>query len=240
MISLKQHIDVSLSLDKDGFNEYIESLPLSERIDFVRDVTDTYPLTMGDSVSDYISENFTFHDNVFDLVLGQFIMIEQILTGKFKFKTSTESDLQLANFLFRPKDEVEFDNEDPEKEEANRVAILNIPVQDFYNALNNFLKKREFVLFKQFSGVFYDATKEDEDEKDVSDSQSYGEDSGVDFNQQWYWYSIVRTLANENILMYDKVYMLKMSAVLPEMSYLAQKNKVESANQRAQQALNRL
>ena len=60
------------------------------------------------------------------------------------------------------------------------------------------------------------------------------------FSQQWYWYSIVRMLANEDITKYDEIYMLPMSTVLPEMSYLAQRNKIESAKQRQQQLLRKL
>jgi hypothetical protein len=47
-------------------------------------------------------------------------------------------------------------------------------------------------------------------------------------------------LANEDVTKYDEIYMLKMSIVMPEMSYLAQKNKIESAEQRQQQAMRKL
>ena len=234
MITLKKHIQYSELAESGG----IENTSAIERLELIRAVKDTYPLKLDKSVSDYVLSNFRFYDNVNDLVLGQFIMVEKILTGKFKFKTETDLELELATFLFRPKDEIEFDNEEPLKEQQIREDILNIPVQDFYNALNKFLENREYVLFKQFSGVFYES-KDKEDDED-KDSQSYGEDTGVDFNQQWYWYSIVRTLAQEDIRRYAEIYMLKMSVVLPEMSYLAQKNKVEAAQQRAQAALNRL
>jgi len=234
MITLKKHIEFTEIITEDRLGE----LGPVEKLELLRSVKDVYPLEVGVDISDYVSNNFKFYDNVFDLVLGQFIMIEKILTGKFKFKKETDLELELATFLFRPKDEIEFDNEEPLKEQQIREDILNIPVQDFYNALNKFLENREHILFKQFSGVFYE-TKEKEEEED-NDSQSYGEDTGVDFNQQWYWYSIVRTLAQEDIRRYAEIYMLKMSVVLPEMSYLAQKNKVEAAQQRAQAALNRL
>jgi hypothetical protein len=39
---------------------------------------------------------------------------------------------------------------------------------------------------------------------------------------------------------YDEIYMLKMSTVMPEMSYLAQKNKIDSAKQRQQEAMRKL
>ena len=234
MITLKQHIEYLDILETGS----IESLEVNKKLNLIRAIKDTYPLKMGNTVSDYVTNNFNFCDNVFDLVLGQFIMIEQILTGKFKFKKETDLEIELATYLFRPKDEVEFDNEDPLKEQQIREAILNIPVQDFYDALNKFLKNREYVLFKQFAGVFYESQKEEEEEDE--ESQSYGEDIDATFNQQWYWYSIVRTLAQEDIRRHSEIYMLKMSVVLPEMSYLSQKNKIEAAQQRAQAALNRL
>lgn len=235
MITLKKHIEFTEIITENRLDE----LGPVERIELLREVKDTYPLEMGVDVSDYVSNNFTFYDNVFDLVLGQFIMVEQILTGKFKFNKETELELELATFLFRPKDELEFDNEEPLKEQQIKEDILNIPVKDFYNALNKFLKNREHVLFKQFSGVFYES-RDDQDPQDEDESRSYGEDVDATFNQQWYWYSIVRALAQEDIRRYSEMYMLKMSVVLPEMSYLSQKNKIEAAQQRAQAALNRL
>ena len=81
--------------------------------------------------------------------------------------------------------------------------------------------------------MFYEV-EDEEDEDEVS--------TPIDssFNQQWYWYSIVRSLAQEDIRRYEEIYMLKMNTVLPEMSYLAQRNKVEGAKQRASAAINRL
>jgi hypothetical protein len=236
MITLRQHIKYT-DIIKSGT---IEDLGLKEKLELIRGVEETYPLKMDKGISKYIKDNFVFYDNVFDMVLGQFIMVEQILTGKFKFKSEVDLDIELSKYLFRPKNELEFDNEDPTKEHHVRESILDTPVQDFYNALNFFLEKREYVLFKQFAGVFYDSSKNEEEEEQDSESQSYGEDTDAEFNQQWYWYSIVRTLAQEDIRRYSEVYMLKMSVVLPEMSYLSQKNKVEAAQQRAQAALNRL
>ena len=100
-----------------------------------------------------------------------------------------------------------------------------------------FLDNRELVLFKQFSGVFYSTPDED----DLDDPDSFSTPTPDElFNQQWYWYSMVRMLAQEDIRRYDEIYMLRMNVVLPEMSYLAQKNKIEAANARQQAALNKL
>ena len=47
-------------------------------------------------------------------------------------------------------------------------------------------------------------------------------------------------LANEDITKYDEIYMLPMKAVLPEMSYLSQKRKIEDAESRKQSALSKM
>ena len=234
MITLKQHIELSNYMEsEEQLQEYFTTLDAIERLKIYSAIEQTYPLQQSEEISDYVAKNFNYYDSVFDLVLGQFIMIEQILTGKFKFSTPTDMDIELATYLLRPSGEKEFDNTDKELEIANREAIMNTPVQDIYNVLNRFLKNRDIVLFKQFAGVFYEV-EEEEDEDEVS--------TPIDssFNQQWYWYSIVRSLAQEDIRRYEEIYMLKMNTVLPEMSYLAQRNKVEGAKQRASAAINRL
>lgn len=218
----------------DEIEGYLKEIDAIQKLKLYNSIEDTYPLKDSDNITDYVLDNFTHYDSVFDLVLGQFIMVEQILTGKFKFSSPTDMDIELATYLLRPKEEKEYDNTDTEKELSNRNDIMNMPVQDFYNVLNKFLKNREIVLFKQFAGVFYEVPDEDEKSDEISTPID------ASFNQQWYWYSIVRTLAQEDIRRYDEIYMLKMNVVLPEMSYLAQRNKIEGAKERASAAMNRL
>lgn len=235
-MTFKQHIEMSKAISLyDDVTLYLNDLSPLERINTIRDISSTYPLKDEEGFSDYIKDNFSCCGKVFDLVLGQFIMVEQILTGKFKFESDMYQDLELMMYLLRPKEEAEFDNGSPDKEQQHRKKILNTPVQDLYSAINIFLKDREIVLFKKFSGVFY-STSDETDEEGVDTSPTPDEL----FNQQWYWYSIVRNLAQDDIRRYDAIYMLKMNVVLPEMSYLAQKNKIDAANQRQQAALNRL
>jgi len=106
-----------------------------------------------------------------------------------------------------------------------------------YAVLQKFLKNRDLVLFEQFKGVFYEVPDEEEDDEDSTEEERTAESL---FQQQWYWYSMVRMLAKEDITKYEEIYMLNMSTVMPEMSYLAQKNKIEAARQRQQQALSKL
>lgn len=236
MISFKQHLSVAERLSSlEAIESYLESLKPLQRIDFLDNFEATYPIKETPVVTGYIKDNFKWYDNVNDLVLGQFIMIEQIITGKIKFKNDTDADLEIAKLLLRPKDHDEFDNNNLTVERANEKKILDSPVQDVYSLVTKYIKDREFVLFKQFSGVFYDPIEEKPEDDEEHMPVSPGADMA--FNQQWYWYSIVRMLAQEDIRRYDEIYMLKMSTVLPEMSYLSQKNKIESAQRRQEAAL---
>lgn len=239
MITYKDHMEISkgLSIDDDG-KVSLGNKNLLEKLELIKEIDNVYPLRDSKRITPYIAEKFTVCSSVKTMVLGQFIMVEQILTGKEKFNSDEEMELALLQLLLRPKHHKEFDNTNPSDEQQNREDILNSPIQDTYNILNRYLSNREQVLFKEFAGVFYevnDETEEIEEKTEVDDHTV-----GRNFYQQWYWYSIVRTLGKEDIRVYPDIYMLKMEVVLPEMSYLAQKNKVESAQQRQDAALSKL
>lgn len=216
---------------------YIAGRDAAERVQLTRDMADTYPLEAMRTEDMKIFEDFNVVTNVMDLVLGQFIMLEQIITGKTKFKTEAENDLAIAKLIIRPKHHKEFDNSNEEVESDNELGILAYDVREVYTVVMRFLNNREQVLFRQFSGVFYETPDETDTEEEVDNVDATGE---ALFNQQWYWYSMVRKLAHEDITKYEQIYMLKMSVVMPEMSYLAQKNKIDTANQKKQELLNRL
>jgi len=236
MITFKQHLEISKYSGKEGgMLQYIAELPPEERVRTTRGITQTYPLKMDGEPSEYIKESFNIYTNVMDLVLGQFIMIEQIITGKTKFATDGENDLAIAELILRPKHHHIFDNEKLSDEKKNTEKILNTPVQDVYDVLTSFIENRDFVLFKQFAGVFYDVSEED-DENEEEEQRT----SEQLFSQQWYWYSMVRMLAQEDITRYEDIYMLKMSTVMPEMSFIAQRSKIESARQRQSEAMRKL
>ena len=161
-------------------------------------------------------------------------MIEQIITGKTNYESSADNDLELSKLIIRPKQQEVFDNEDLIAENKNQEEILNTDVTQVYAVLKTFLDNRDDILFNQFKGVFYEIPDDDEEEEAKEKS---GE---ALFEQQWYWYPMVRMLAKEDITKYAEIYMLKMNTVMPEMSYLAQRNKIESARQRQQAAMRKL
>lgn len=238
MITFKNHIEISEHKNsKNGFSNYVNSLSPEDKIKFTRDVSNTYPITPSTEVSSSLYKRFKVYENVMDLVLGQFIMIEQIVTGKKRYSSDAENDLEIAKLLLRPKHHGDFDNENIKDEVENENLILDSEVTEIYSLLTKYFSNREYVLFKQFSGVFYETPDEDEDEDEETGTDPAAE---MMFNQQWYWYSIVRMLAQEDITRYNDIYMLKMSTVMPEMSYLAQKSKIESAKNRQIQAMRKL
>lgn len=236
MITLDTHIKLMQRISANqSAEDFLNTLKPLERLDFIKDSTETYPIQ--DNVSGYqgISKDKRVYTTIDCLVLGQFIMLEQIITGKTQLPDYL-IDIEIAKLIIRPKHHEEFDNENLEDEKKNQEDILAMPVLEVYALLNEFIENRDKTLFKDFSGVFYDP-KEGEDEEDEIEQQ---ETSEMVFSQQWYWYSIVRMLAGEDITKYGEIYMLPMSTVLPEMSYLAQRNKIEAARERQSRAMSKL
>ena len=237
MITFEQHIKLYSHKDsQEGLRKYLSRLSPEKKIEVSRALIEEYPLDMSWNEEYEIHKNFKTYTNVMDLVLGQFIMIEQLITGKTTFKSEAENDLELAKLILRPKHHEEFDNENQEEEKQNTINILNTPSKEVYSVLQKFLKSREYVLFTQFKGVFYEIP-DDEDNEDDNEQELIGE---ALFQSQWYWYSMVRLLAREDITKYDEIYMLKMSTVMPEMSYLAQKSKIDSAKQKQSEVMRKL
>ena len=234
MITFRQHIKLMNFLGSGRTTEdFIASLNDIEKINFIAFFEEVYPVQDNMLGDNEIPSSKKVYNDVNSLVLGQFIMLEQIITGKTKLPDHL-IDLEIAKLIIRPKEDAVFDNEEPRKESNNQEDILESDVRRIYYVLNTYIENRNKILFEDFAGVFYEVSEEDEE--DESDDSS----SDMLFNQQWYWYSIVRTLSGEDIHKYEQTYMLPMRTVLPEMSYLAQKNKIESANQRQQEAMRKL
>ena len=234
MITFRQHIKLMNFIGSGRTTEdFITSLNDIEKINFIAFFDEVYPVEENMLGDDKIPSSKKVYTDVNNLVLGQFIMLEQIITGKTKLPDHL-IDLEIAKLIIRPKEDEVFDNEDPKKESDNQEDILDSDVRRIYYVLNNYIENRNKILFEDFAGVFYDA--DDEDDEEESDDNS----SDMLFNQQWYWYSMVRMLSGEDIHKYEQTYMLPMRTVLPEMSYLAQKSKIESASQRQQAAMRKL
>jgi len=232
----KDHIELikhlQTSADIQSFADRYRGL---DKLNVIRSIKEDYPLKPKSIVTELIKQEFNYFVDVNELVLGQFIMLEQIITGKTKLPEYA-IDLELLKLILRPKHHKQFDNESAEDEEQNKQKILNTETLDLYAALNLYLENRNKTLFKDFAGVFYDSRDDEEEDEQQAEENT----SEMLFQNQWYWYSIVRLLAQEDIRRYSEIYMLPMSTVLPEMSYLAQKNKIEDAQRRQSSALRKL
>lgn len=234
MITLRKHIELMQYIQSgDTVSNFMGSMKPLEALDFSRASNNTYPIQENLKQPNTDKKVYT---TIESLVLGQFIMLEQIITGKTKLPDHL-IDFEMAKLLIRPSSHILFDNEDVKQEKANEQDILDMNVLEVYWVLDKFIENRNKTLFEDFSGVFYDAPDEDEEEEKASQEEKTSE---MLFSQQWYWYSIVRMLANEDITKYSEIYMLNMSTVLPEMSFLAQRSKIESARERQNQALRKL
>ena len=234
MITFGQHIKLMNYLNSGRTTEqFVKTLNEIEKLNFIAYFDEVYPVADNIVESKDLNKTKHIYLDVNNLVLGQFIMLEQIITGKTKLPDHL-IDLEIAKLIIRPKEDDVFDNEDVKKESDNQRDILNLDVRYVYYVLNTYIEHRNKILFKDFAGVFYEP-QDEEEESDEGESTS-----DMLFNQQWYWYSIVRMLSGEDIHKYEQTYMLPMRTVLPEMSYLAQKSKIESANQRQQAAMRKL
>jgi hypothetical protein len=226
MITLREHIELTKFINSGhSLDTYLNSLGAVEAITLKRKMREVYPIKKIEV--DYQQVDFNAHRRVFDLVLGQFIMVEQIFTGKDEVPKHL-FDFSVLRIILRPTEDKEFDNTNIIRERENDNKILDLDVVIATSILSDFIEDRNKVLFSDFAGVFYDP----EQEKEEVDDEPVGEETfEYKFREQWYWYNIVRRLGGENILNYDKVYMLKMESVLPELSFLIQKAKLDKAQE---------
>lgn len=226
MITLREHIDIIANSGTETLlTNYLNGLSVIKMIRLREEMQRVYPLKRAEV--NYKELKFKTHKGVFNLVLGQFIMIEQIFTGKDEVPKHL-FDFSVLRLILRPLGDVEFDNTDTEKERINDEAILDLDIELAMSILADFTDDRNRVLFKEFAGVFYDPDQEKEERPErVPDNDTFE----YKFREQWYWYSIVRRLGGENILNYDKVYMIRMESVLPELSFLIQKAKLDKARE---------
>ena len=151
MITLRQHIDVMNTINKGGKPiDYADTLKPLEKLQFIKDSIETYPLNEKMKNPDSICSERKVYRRVEDLVLGQFIMLEQIITGKTKLPDHL-IDLEICKLIVRPLHHETFDNESIEDEKQNQEYILDSDVREVYSLLNEFIENRNKTLFEDFA-----------------------------------------------------------------------------------------
>ena len=183
-----------------------DDLSLKERLEILRDTNDN-PATEITS--------FKVYRDLLEMTLAQFIYLEHEL------KQEKPSEERLVQLLIRPIDEVEFDDTQ-ESEQAHLDALMELDAGAAFAAIRDLMNNREMVLFTRFDGVIYNRVEPSElDEEDAEEDNS--------FENNWFFYNIVRTLANEDITKFKEIYSLRMSEVLVEMAYRVQLSIIETA-----------
>ena len=229
-MTLREFIDISTHIREDNYVEYIMGLEEKEREKYINYIAEYFPLPKSPDPSAVmrLSKRYNLYTNILSMKLGQFILLENELK-------KGNPELQVASLIIRPIDEYSFDNDDYDREEQIKESLLEEMFTDVYSVLQTMLLNREFMLFNKFSGVIYNRieTKEEDAEEE------YEDDDETKHNSQWFWYKVVRSLANEDITMYPKIYELSMSEVMVELSYRAQVSIIENARARAEEARNR-
>jgi hypothetical protein len=219
-------LKMSEALKRDQLEKFLNDISALEKLDVIR-AADTFEDSRFKTIdASSIAERYNVYTDITKMSLTQFILLEYAIKADF-------DEASVASIVIRPKEEKEFDNTDQDVEEKLVSEIFEEDALAVSHIISSMMKNREYVLFTKFEGVIYDKIEldedEDEDETDEPDT----------FTERWFWYSIVRSLANEDLTKFQFVYDMKMSDVLVEMAYRVQLAKRQEAERRAEEARRR-
>jgi hypothetical protein len=210
----------------DSLEKFLEEISAVEKIDVIR-ASEAFEDSRFKAVdASSIAERYKVYTDITKMSLTQFILLEYAIKADF-------DEARIATIVIRPKDEPSFDNTDQEKEEDLVSLIFDEDALAVSHIILSMMKNRDYVLFTKFDGVIYDKIEPVEGEEEEEDEEP------DTFNERWFWYSIVRSLANEDLTKFEFVYDMKMSDVLVEMAYRFQLAKRQEAERRAEEARRR-
>jgi len=225
-MTIQEFLEFRKQAIRGTLDKYYESLTVHQKLEAIKCFEKIGKEKVSKS-GNSIYSNYNVITDVEQMVLGQFIMIEQVLQSQ-----SDTRELQVLNLIVRPKEDKEFDYIDMDREQSHSRTVAQLDSIEGMQVFQDFMENRESVLFKKFNGVIYQepdpSMEEDEEQSTTGEEQ---------FSKMWYWYSIIRDLAGEDILKQDQVTMIKMSKVLVELSFKAQKSKLEYARMKREESL---
>jgi hypothetical protein len=226
-MTIQSFLEFRREAERGTLERYYDSLSVYDKVEAIKTFRKIQEAGFDDAENSIYS-NYNVITNIESMVLGQFIMIEQIMNTQ----TDTK-ELQVLNLIVRPKDDQEFNYINSEVEQQHSKTIAQLDAIEGIQIFNKFVAQREETLFKKFKGVIYQEPDEsiDEEEKEPDSSPE------AQFGRMWYWYSIIRELAGEDILRQDQVNMLKMSKVFVELAYKIQKGRIEYSRQRREEMM---
>jgi len=226
-MTIQSFLEFRREAERGTLERYYDSLSVYDKVEAIKTFRKIQEAGFDDAENSIYS-NYNVITNIESMVLGQFIMIEQIMNTQ----TDTK-ELQVLNLIVRPKDDQEFNYINSEVEQQHSKTIAQLDAIEGIQIFNKFVAQREETLFKKFKGVIYQEPDESIDEEDKEPDSS----PEAQFGRMWYWYSIIRELAGEDILRQDQVNMLKMSKVFVELAYKIQKGRIEYSRQRREEMM---
>lgn len=220
-------LKLSEAIREDKLEQFFQDITILEQLDVMSAADEVEEGSFRAVDASSIASRYNVYTDILKMSLTQFILLEYAIKADF-------NESAIAGIIIRPKEEESFDNTDQEKEEALMSAIYEEDAMAISYIIKSMMQNRDYVLFTKFDGVIYSKIEpvEGEDEDDEP------EEADV-FTERWFWYSIVRTLANEDLTKFQFVYDMKMSDVLVEMAYRVQLAKRIEAERRAEEARRR-
>jgi len=175
-----------------------------------------------------LSKEFSTVKSIYNMVFGQFIMAERALTTH---ENESDSLRELAYSILRPIGDDVFDNTDDNKESALMTDILDCNAKDVLEECVSYSDLRNKFIKEDFAGVFYKTP----DESDIEDEDVEPESFEDKFSREWYWYTIVNSLADDDILKHEPIYMMKMRDIAPHLAYLRMKGIIDYKRHKAEE-----
>ena len=214
------------AIKSDSLEKFLSDISPGEHVDVMRGIDALTEPTLRAVDASSLYERYNVFTDILKMSLTQFILLEYAIKADF-------DEAKIASICIRPKDELEFDNTDQEREEEHLTKLYEEDASVMQMITKSLMHNREYVLFTKFDGVIYNKVEPSEDEED---DEPEAPDT---FNERWFWYSIVRALANEDLQKFDFVYSMKMSDVLVELAYRTQLNQRIENERRAEEARRR-
>jgi len=214
------------AIKSDSLDKFLSDISPGEHVDVMRGIDALTDPTLRAVDASSLYQRYNVFTDILKMSLTQFILLEYAIKADF-------DEAKIASICVRPKDELEFDNTDQEREEEHLTKLYEEDASVMQMITKSLMHNREYVLFTKFDGVIYNKVELSEDEED---DEPEAPDT---FNERWFWYSIVRALANEDLQKFDFVYSMKMSDVLVELAYRTQLNQRIENERRAEEARRR-
>ena len=223
------------------WKQYLESVAYEDPIEYFKEQYDgsekiaRLAVILAGLPSDAdLSERYNIITNIDEIPFGQFIACERAVSMGLPMQEALKI---LAQNVLRPKSDEEFDNTDPIKEQKHLDMLDEEAAADITSVLNKFSSLRKNYVHRTYNGVFYKEYQEPSEDEEEDDTPPTAEER---YAKNWYWYVIMREIANQDIFRYEQVLMLPMSVITPELAYRRHTQRMEEIERKRNEQLNRI